>query len=353
MSSIPRSIAPKVRVHRRLMTLPRIGGLSVARRSISVAGAAASSMASNVSVAASSVVANASGKVSAVSDSMSVGVASASQGLASFARNSSAAATKRCRRPFKSGGLPILEMQRSQGDLVSESLSAELSKPSLTMRLPTLSLEERAYAKLPRLSLEGSESSRPPMCLHNVGLIRWIFEEARVLHLARPSYQARLDDTKKEKLMSSVILREVCGDILAATRSRCRAYRAVQSLQWSSEAARHKRDRVWCNLRSLRRKLFVAALFGRMLRDVREENAQAEQMWKQCCVGLGSWGLGSLGVSSKAFASQSLGLPGRSLGLSSFSRFRACGSISRGLRKSRNATENGQLNDSVKLGICF
>jgi len=330
------------------MTLPRIGSLSVARRSIAVTGAAASSMASNASVAASSVVANASGKVSAVSDSMSVGVASASQGLARFARNIPAAAAKRCSRPLKSRGLPILDMPRSQGDLVSESLSAEPSKPSLRMRLPALSMEERAYAKLPRLSLEGSESSRPPMCLHNVGLIRWIFEEARVLHLARPSYQARLDDTKKEKLMSSVILREVCGDILAATRSRCRAYRAVQ---WSSEAARHKGDRVWCNLRSLRRKLLVAALFGRMLRDVREENAEAEQMWKQCCVGLGSWGLGSLSVSSKAFASRSLGLPGRSLGLSSFSRFRACGSISRGLRKSRNATENGQPNDSVKLGI--
>jgi len=329
------------------MTLPRISGSSVVRHSISVAGVAANSIASNVSFAASSVVTNASGMVSSVSDSLSVGVASVSHELARFARDTSSAATKRVRRPLKSRGLPNVE-PHSAPDVVNDSLSVDLNMPCLPMRLPALSKAERAYETLPRLSLDGSEASRPPMRLHNVGLIRWIFEEARIRHSARPSYQARLHDTKKEKKMSSVLLREVCGDILAATRTCCRAYRAMQ---WSNEAVRHKSDRVWCNLRSFRRKLRVAAFFGRMLRDVREENAKAEQMWKQCCIGLGSWGLGSLSVSNKAFGSQSLGLPSRSLGVSSFSRFHVCGSISRGLRKSRNAPADWHLNDSVKLGI--
>jgi len=154
------------------------------------------------------------------------------------------------------------------------------------------------------------------MRLHNPGLIRWIFEEAKVRHLARPSYQARQEDGTKFKFMSGVILREVLADILHTTRHCCIAYRLVE---YTSKSAAKKlaAARIFQRVRS---KLLVVSMFRKMLQTARDEEAQAELMWKQCC--------GSLSLSSKAFVSGA-----KSMGLRSF----ACGSISLSLRRLQKA----------------
>lgn len=283
--------APKGQSRRRTLSLPRMAGWAAARRSITAAGTAASSMASNVSAAASAAASGASNIVSSVT----AGAATASQELSSFV---SFAMTK---RPYRPARLPALEHR------------------------PTVSL--------PRLSLEGSEASRPTMSLHNVGLMRWIFEEAKSRHLARPSYQARQHDETREKLMAGVIFREVCADIRSATRNCCAAYRAVKILNTGARQKAEARERVACNIRAVRRKLLVAGLLCKMLQEVRENNARAELMWKDCRTGLGSWSL-----SGAVFGCRSLGLP-------SFPRSYVCGSITLGLRKGKNKTRSISYDD--------
>jgi len=218
-------------------------------------------------------------------------------------------------------------------------------KPMEQAHLPAL--EGKPSEKLPRLSLEGSEASRPPMCLHNVGLIRWINEEARDRHMARPSYQARLHDSKTAENMNCVIFREVCNDIRTSTRDCCRAYRAIKHMKL---AAKQRMDPLSCNLRRVRRKMLVGRLLCKILGDVREENAKAEIMWKQCCAGLGSCSL-----ASKAFvASRSLGvasITSGSLGLPLLPLTHICGNISVALRSRRNgggAGGHATLDDSTE-----
>lgn len=207
-----------------------------------------------------------------------------------------------------------------------------MRKPNLKMRLPAL--EDRPYTKLPRLSLEGSEASRPTMALHNVGLIRWIFEEARIRHLARPSYQARQHDVTREKNMHWVILREVCSDIRSATRGCCKAYRALKILNQAALDKKESKERIAGNMRLVRRKLLVAGLLCKMLYKVREDNEKAELMWKNCCDGLGSFS-----VCSAAFGCASLGLR-------SFRPSFACGSITLGLRKCKKKAMYTEFNGS-------
>merc|ERR1712232_878589 len=135
-----------------------------------------------------------------------------------------------------------------------------------------------------------------------------------------------------------VLFREVCTDILLATRRCCNAYRAVESLAElaaerkeaaareaaSQKAAAQKRLLLALRFQKVRRKVFAIVIFSKMLRRMRDDSSNAEQMWKQCFAGLGSM---SLGVSSKALASRSIGLRA----------FQGCGSISLGLRKYRKA----------------
>jgi len=203
-------------------------------------------------------------------------------------------------------------------------------------RLPAL--EDRPSAKLPRLSLEGSEASRPLMCLHNVGLMRWIYEEAKTHHIKRPSYKARQCDLTNNKVKARDIFHEVCIDVLAATRHCCRAYRAVKTLNEVACQNRQKkesRSRIARNMQKVSRKLLVAGIFCKMLRNIREENAKAEVLWKEC-----HDGLASVSISSKAFGSSSRGL--RSFRLGKF----ACGNISLGLRKSRNPQKSMEPDES-------
>jgi len=202
-----------------------------------------------------------------------------------------------------------------------------------------LSSQERpavhVMEKLPPLSLEDTESCRPGN-LHNVGLVRWIFEEAKIRHMARPSYQARQEDLylPKQKFMPGLIFREVCTDVLRSTRNCCNAYRALElTIEGASKTMQSRQL-----MQRLRRKVFVAGVLGKLLKTVREDNKNAELMWKQCCSGLASWSM-----SSKAFASRTLGL--RSL--------RQGGSISLGLRRHGRGTSNlkrdepsAPLNDS-------
>lgn len=223
---------------------------------------------------------------------------------------------------------------------------------TLPAKLPAL--PERPSVELPRLSLEGPEDCRPSLYLHNPALIRWIFEEATIRHTARRSYQARQKDSAKDSPayegMQGVIFREVCTDVLVATRQCCTAYRAIEFLNEAARPRAELRHRVTCAKRRLRSKMLVAAIFCKMLREMRENNDKAENMWKLCCEGLGSLslglasrslglkafkpkpsagckstGLGSMSVSNKVFASRSLGLKS----------FRPCGSISLGLRRFR------------------
>jgi len=149
--------------------------------------------------------------------------------------------------------------------------------------------------------------------------------------MARPSYQARQHDTTQEKAMLTVISREVCSDIRSATRDCCMAYRAVKVLK---ESTGPRRERVTQNLRNFRRKLLVAALLHKMLQDTRA----AEQMWKQCGAGLGSWGFGSWNLSTTA---KSLAVRSFALGSLRPGAY-ACGSISSVLRRRRNNDENEQ-----------
>merc|ERR1711865_11566 len=154
--------------------------------------------------------------------------------------------------------------------------------------------------------------------------MRWVHEEAKINHLARPSYQARQADPRKEneKWMPGVVFREVCTDVLSATKKCCKAYRLMNLPIAVCESPKKAimRQRV----QKLRRKVFVAVVLNKMLKKVREENANAEAMWKQCCAGLAS-----LSMNSKAFASRSLGLKSLRGGAP------VCGSISMGLRKLR------------------
>lgn len=293
-----------IRKKSRYLSLPHIGGVCTARRSLSRAGAVASSVASNVSALACSAVSNASSAVSSVSASVSASVVTASHELTSFANFARTEAVRR---------------------------------PNLKVCLPAL--EDRPHTKLPRLSLEGSEASRPTMALHNVGLIRWIFEEARSRHVARPSYQARQHDLTREKYMHCVILREVCADIRSATRGCCKAYRALKILNQAALDKKESKDRIACNLRLVRRKLLVAGLLCKMLCKVREDNERAELMWKTCCDGLGSFS-----VSSAAFGC-------RSLGLQSFRPSFACGSITLGLRKCKKKAMYTEFDDSENASV--
>jgi len=290
--------------------LSQIGG----RRSISVSGRTsirglASSAASNVSAAANAAASNASASAGSVASSMSAVVS------ASVAAASSAVATGRrsLGRPRRRMSLPA-PLQRPHSPPVRR-----LSVPAV-MREPSSHLSDQ----LPHLALEGPAEERPPLSLHNCGLIRWIFEEAKTIHTARPEYQARQCDTTREDNMHMKIFREVCTDVMAATRQCCNAYRAVESM--SEAAARRRESRVprlakW--LQKVKGKLFAAATLAKLLAQMREDSAKAELMWKQCCDGLGS-----LSLNSKAFASRSLGAQS----------FRPCGNISLSLRKYRRAT---------------
>jgi hypothetical protein len=228
--------------------------------------------------------------------------------------------------------------------------------PTLGMRLPALPKQRRKSMPaltmceavwkqnvsvhqsdhLPHLSLEGPKSERPAMRLHNCGLVRWVFEEAKHMHTSRAEYEARKSDTSREPGMLMVIFREVCTDLLLATRRCCNAYRAVESLTElaaerkeaaareaaSQKAAAQKRLLIALRFQKMRRKVFAIVMFSKMLRRIRDESSNAEQMWKQCFDGLGSM---SLGVSSKALASRRFGLRA----------FQGCGSISLSLRKYR------------------
>lgn len=163
--------------------------------------------------------------------------------------------------------------------------------------------------------------------------------------MARPSYQARLHDSTTEKNMNCVVFREVCNDIRTSTRDCCRAYRAGKHLK---DAAKQRMDPLSCNLRRVRSKILVGRLLCKILCDVRQENAKAELMWKQCCTGLGSCSL-----ASKAFASRSLGVASftsRSLGLPLLPLTHICGNISLGLRSRKNGGgAHARLDDSSEV----
>lgn len=288
-------------VARRSMSVARAASCA-ASNVTSAANAVAGSAASNVSAAATSVVSNASATAGTVASSVS-SVASASVGAVA------AVATRGSRllRPTMPKRLPALKVR-----------PALQERPALEER-PAV----RVMEKLPPLSLEGTESCRPGLSLHNVGLVRWIFEEAKIRHMARPSYQARQEDLylPKQKFMPGLILREVCTDVLRSTRNCCNAYRALElTIEGASKKMQSRQL-----MQRLRRKVFVAGVLGKILKTVREDNKNAELMWKQCCAGLASWSM-----SSKAFASRTLGL--RSL--------RQGGSISLGLRKHGRGTSN-------------
>jgi len=180
---------------------------------------------------------------------------------------------------------------------------------------------------LPRLSLEGPEEMRPPLCLHNVGLNRWIFEQARIIHLDRPSYQARQSDPRREAGMHWVILREVCADVMSATRKCCNAYRLVECLSEAAGKRQDSRSRAWYNIMRLKPKLFAVGVFSKMLGKIRTDDDEAEKMWSQCAAGLSA----SLSICAKAFASRSRGLSSMRGGN------RPCGSISNSLRKYRRS----------------
>lgn len=302
--------APWKRPRRATISLPRMGGFSVARRSITVAGAAASSVATNVSAAASIVASNASATAGTVASSVS---ATMSTSVAAFA----AVAT---------GGSGMHRRYSEEGGCTSVGFSSGFRRRQL--RLPAL--PERPSVKLPQLALEGPEVLRPSLCLHNVGLIRLIFEEARTSHSARPSYQARqIDPASTDKRMHGVIFREVCTDVLRATQKCCKAYRAVEVLGEAADRRMASRNRVTRNIQNVRRKLLVAGILCKTLRNMREDTAKAESMWKQCCAGLGS-----LSLSSKAFASRSVGLRSFRPGA------HPCGSISLGLRSCRRSAKS-------------
>lgn len=204
----------------------------------------------------------------------------------------------------------------------------------MQIQLPPLLV--KPSEKLPHLALDGPENERPPLCLHNVGLIRWVFEEARDLHLARGEYQARQSDPQKQERMHAVIFREVCGDILAATRKCCKAYRAVETMRELAGHKAHARHRAMNRFQGARTKLRVAGTLNKMLRKEHEQNIEAEKMWSECCEGLSL----SLSLCAKQFASKSLGV--RSLRVGDL----PCGSISLGLRKYRRSSPKGQEGNS-------
>lgn len=206
-----------------------------------------------------------------------------------------------------------------------------------TLQLSLAASQEKASERLPQLALEGPPACRPTIHSHNVALIRWIFEEARALHLERPEYQARQGDQKPDKCMRGVILQEVCLDVLKATRHCCQAYRAIESLNEAAHANSHPSYRN--KMQKVRRKLFVASALARMLCTIRENNSNAELMWKDCCAGL--W---SSSLSSKAFASRSItskAYKSQSLDVRSF---QPCGSISLALRRFRRGAPNNGSN---------
>jgi len=225
------------------------------------------------------------------------------------------------------------------------------SKPRLRTRLPAAlqpsvsnvssrssehsrAMPQNHRVELPHLSLEGPIEGRPKMKLHNVALIRLIYEEARLKHTARPEYQARQTDPTSDEPMHGVIFREACSDILSATRVCCKAYRAVEIMDeasWQRREARRQKLLRTLPWRRLRSKLLVTGVFFKMLQNTRENNDKAELMWKECCKGLAS-----LSVSSKAFAAS------KSLGLRSL---RVCGNISLSLRKVRRSTSSKQKSD--------
>jgi len=289
-------------------TLVGLKGI-VARRSMSVARAA-SCAASNVSSAANAVAGSAASNVSAAA-TVVVSSASATAGTVASSVSSVASASVGAVAAVATKGSKLLRPN------TPKHLPALKDRPTLLERT---ALQERpamhVMEKLPPLSLEGTESSRPGLSLHNVGIVRWIFEDAKIRHMARPSYQARQEDLflPKQKFMPGLILREVCTDVLTSTRNCCNAYRALE-LTTEGAAKRMQSRHV---MQRLRKKVFVASVLGKLLKTVREDNKNAELMWKQCCAGLASWSM-----NSKAFASRTLGL--RSV--------RQGGSISLGLRR--------------------
>lgn len=191
-------------------------------------------------------------------------------------------------------------------------------------------LEDRPTISLPHLSLEGPEDERPPLCLHNPGLIRWIFEEAREIHLNRPEYRARQNDARKEDRMHSVIFREVLLDVMTATRRCCAAYRVVECLSEAAGVKAKLRQRTSQRFQKVRTKLLVMSIFGKLLQEKREESEEAELMWKNCCNGL------SLSLCSKMFASRSRGVGSMR------------GSISLSLRKYRRGATSKSLAGDAK-----
>jgi len=278
---------------------------------------------SSISTAASAAVSNASlragGLASSVTAAMTAGIA--------------AAGGRRQSMPTLGMRLPALPGKKRRK-----------SMPALTACLAVQKQNSSLHQSdhLPHLSLEGPKSERPALSLHNCGLVRWVFEEAKLMHTSRAEYEARKSDTTRDPGMNMVIFREVCTDILSATRLCCNAYRAVESLSElaaerkeadarkaaGEKAAAQKRLLIALRFQKVRRKMFAFVSFAKMLRRMRDDSSSAEQMWKQCFAGLGSM---SLGVSSKALASRSIGLRA----------FQGCGSISLGLRKYRKTGSIG------------
>lgn len=169
------------------------------------------------------------------------------------------------------------------------------------------------------------------MSFHNVGLMRWIYEEAKTHHMKRQSYQARQHDLTNKTVKARDIFHEVCTDVLLATRHCCRAHRAMKALNEAASQKKESRCRVARKIQKVSRKLFVAGIFCKMLRNIREENARAEVLWKEC-----HDGLASESISSKAFGSSS-----------SNGGF-ACGHISLALRTCRNSPKQMQPDDASR-----
>jgi len=188
---------------------------------------------------------------------------------------------------------------------ISDSAPKRRSLPSSPLSMLCL---EGHRAALPTLSLDGHDAGSSFKQFRNVALIRWIFEEARMRHVGRSSYQARQEDddasAQKQvgKGLSSVIFREVCSDVMAATRKCCKAYRACQFLRTAVPEPRHLRRDLELKT-AIQAKSFAVGVLCKMLQDVREKGDDAERMWQSCVDGLASKSL-----NSRVFGNRSIAL---------------------------------------------
>jgi len=174
------------------------------------------------------------------------------------------------------------------GATVGRVISSAGASLSGAGRLVSRSLRLNS-SQSPRLSRKGGDNPAEvtavqPIRKHKhsvsrVAIARQIFNEAKRLHKERPTYKAREADNETGKGLGPVIFKEVCNDVLCATRRWMCAVRMVSQMQAALGERAATRIRTKNNTDLLKSKVLVLSVFRNMHTRVRDDQERWETLW--------------------------------------------------------------------------